>query len=367
MAKIELENVWKRFGRVEAVVDLTLDIPDGSFIALLGPSGCGKTTTMNMLSGLLQPTSGEIRFNGEVVNDLHPGKRNVGFVFQNYAIFTHMSAFDNIAFGLRVVRKQPAETVEREVERVAELLDISHLLEQRAADLSVNDMQKVAIGRSMITNPGIFLLDEPFSNLDAAFRAYMRAEMKKLQRELRQTMIYVTHDQVEAMAMADHIAIMDLGKLQQYGTPDEVYNSPANRFVAHFVGSTTMNFLPAELGATDGSLELRLPIPEARPIVLEDGSAKLLDEKGERGHTLGIRPEHLELLDPANERADARGTVLLVEPLGARNIVHLRAGEIDFRVVVPPTIRPRVGDALGIELERKYVHVFDDMTGKALR
>ena len=366
MARIELENVWKRFGHVEAVVDLTLDIPDGSFIALLGPSGCGKTTTMNMLSGLLQPTSGEIRFNGKVVNDLDSGKRNVGFVFQNYAIFTHMSAFDNIAFGLRV-RKQPADQIKGEVERVAKLLDISHLLDRRAADLSVNDMQKVAIGRSMITNPGIFLLDEPFSNLDAAFRAYMRAEMKKLQRELEQTMIYVTHDQVEAMAMADHIAIMDLGKLQQYGTPDEVYNSPTNRFVAHFVGSTTMNFLPAELGTADGSLELRLPIPEARPIVLEPGTASLLEEKGEHGHTLGIRPEHLQLLDPASERADARGTVVLVEPLGARNIVHLRSGEADFRAVVPPTIRPRVGDALGIELGREFVHVFDDTTGKALR
>ncbi|MCC6223124.1 MAG: ABC transporter ATP-binding protein [Thermoleophilia bacterium] len=366
MARIELEHVWKRFDRVEAVADLSLEIPDGSFVALLGPSGCGKTTTMNMLSGLLQPTSGEIRFNGQVVNNLDPGKRNVGFVFQNYAIFTHMSAFDNIAFGLRI-KKQPADQIRAEVDRVASLLDITHLLDRRATDLSVNDMQKVAIGRSMITNPGIFLLDEPFSNLDAAFRAYMRAEMKKLQRELGQTMIYVTHDQVEAMAMADHIAIMDLGKLQQYGTPNEVYNSPANRFVAHFVGSTTMNFLATELGVADDALELRLPVPDARPVVLEPGTAALIERKGAGSHTLGIRPEHMRLLDPDSDRANTRGTVVLVEPLGARNIVHLRAGEAGFRVVVPPTIRPRIGDALGLELERAHVHVFDDDTGEALR
>lgn len=289
MAKIELENVWKRFGRVEAVVDLTLDIPDGSFIALLGPSGCGKTTTMNMLSGLLQPTSGEIRFNGEVVNDLHPGKRNVGFVFQNYAIFTHMSAFDNIAFGLRVVRKQPAETVEREVERVAELLDISHLLEQRAADLSVNDMQKVAIGRSMITNPGIFLLDEPFSNLDAAFRAYMRAEMKKLQRELRQTMIYVTHDQVEAMGLGERIAVLEAGTVHQIGTPAQVYDDPRDAFVATFIGSPPMNLI-----RTDAAF-------------------------------VGVRPEHLlpRTAFAADERTEAYPLVVhRVENLGADRYVY---------------------------------------------
>ena len=225
--------------------DLDLEIEDGSFVALLGPSGCGKSTTMNMLSGLLEPTRGEMLFDGKVVNKLKPGDRNIGFVFQNYAIFTHMSAFDNIAFGLRV-RKRPANEIDQEVREVAQLLGIEEVLDRRTIDLSVNDLQKVAIGRSMITKPGIFLLDEPFSNLDAGFRSYMRAELKKLQRELEQTMIYVTHDQVEAMSMAERIAIMDRGRLQQYGTPDEVYNQPANRFVAGFVGSTMMNFLPTD-------------------------------------------------------------------------------------------------------------------------
>lgn len=235
MARIELENVWKRFGHVEAVVDLTLDIPDGSFIALLGPSGCGKTTTMNMLSGLLQPTSGEIRFNGKVVNDLDSGKRNVGFVFQNYAIFTHMSAFDNIAFGLRV-RKQPADQIKGEVERVAKLLDISHLLDRRAADLSVNDMQKVAIGRSMITNPGIFLLDEPFSNLDVDLRERLSVEVRAILKEAGTTAILVTHDQNEAFAIADQVGIMNGGTIEQWDSAYDIYHRPRTRFVADFIG-----------------------------------------------------------------------------------------------------------------------------------
>ncbi len=368
MARIEIERVTKRFGKLDAVIDLDLEIEHGTFTALLGPSGCGKTTTMNMLSGLLAPTAGEIRFDGRRVNEDEPGRRNVGFVFQNYAIFTHMSAFDNIALGLRIKKLSKAE-VAAEVQRVARMLEIEDLLERRAAGLSVNDMQKVAIGRSMITNPDIFLLDEPFSNLDAAFRAYMRAELKRLQRELGQTMVYVTHDQIEAMSMAERIAIMNEGRLQQYGSPDEVYNRPANRFVAQFVGSTVMNFLPVEIERWGDSLGLRIPIDDAAPIVLagESGAVRAMGGNGGGGpFTLGIRPEHIRVVG-AEAAGDLRGTVTLVEPLGARNVVHLRAGERGFRIVVPPTTRPRIGDDVGVELDRSRIHVFDDATGLALR
>ena len=266
MAEIQIQNVTRTFGRFTAVDDLDLVIEDGTFVALLGPSGCGKSTTMNMLSGLLEPTRGDILFDGEVVNKLKPGDRNIGFVFQNYAIFTHMSAFDNIAFGLKVRKRPGREDPSRRCTRSRELLGIEEMLDRRTTELSVNDLQKVAIGRSMITKPGIFLLDEPFSNLDAGFRSYMRAELKKLQRELSQTMIYVTHDQVEAMSMAEKIAIMDRGQLQQYGSPDEVYNYPANRFVAGFVGSTTMNFVPTMLDHSGDDLVLTLPVADSRPV-----------------------------------------------------------------------------------------------------
>ena len=217
MAEIRLQNLTKHFGALRAVEDFTLDIPHGGFIALLGPSGCGKTTTMNMISGLERPTAGEIYFDDRPISRLEPGQRNVGFVFQNYAIFTHMTVYENLAFGLRVKPKheRPAqEELDRRVRRVSETVGVPNILDLKCGRLSVNDMQKVALGRSMIVEPATFVLDEPFSNLDSAFRAYMRAELKRIQHELGQTMIYVTHDQVEAMGMADRIAVMDLGRLQ---------------------------------------------------------------------------------------------------------------------------------------------------------
>ena len=221
MAKIHLQHLTKQFpGGLVAVNDLELVIPDGSFVALLGPSGCGKTTTMNMISGLEKPTSGEIYFDEQPITRLPPGARTVGFVFQNYAIFTHMSVAENISFGLRVSKPRPPRAeIDRRVGDVAGILGLTGMLDRNASRLSVNDMQLVALGRSMIVNPAIFLLDEPFSNLDAAFRAYMRAELKRIQHEVGQTMVYVTHDQVEAMSMADHIAVMDAGRLTSCTTP----------------------------------------------------------------------------------------------------------------------------------------------------
>jgi multiple sugar transport system ATP-binding protein len=346
MAEIRLEDLTKDFGPLVAVRDLQLTVPDGSFTALLGPSGCGKTTTMNMISGLERPTSGEIYFDDRAMSRVDPGRRNVGFVFQNYAIFTHMRVYDNLAFGLRVRKPRPdkAET-DREVQRVAEIVGVARILERKAGRLSVNDMQKVALGRSMIVAPAIFLLDEPFSNLDAAFRAYMRAELKRIQSEIGQTMVYVTHDQVEAMSMADQIAVMDLGVLQQFGTPHEIYNSPANRFVAGFVGSTQMNFLPAQ------DVPVELPA----------------QARNDRSVTVGIRPENLSLVAPDSADATLKAKVNLVEPLGAKDVVHVTTEHQDVRVIATPGTRPRIGDQVGIVFDRQRLHVFDDETGEAVR
>jgi multiple sugar transport system ATP-binding protein len=346
MAEIRLEHLTKDFGSLVAVRDLQLTVPDGSFTALLGPSGCGKTTTMNMISGLERPTTGEIYFDDRAMSRVDPGRRNVGFVFQNYAIFTHMRVYDNLAFGLRVRKPRPdkAET-DREVQRVAEIVGVAKILERKAGRLSVNDMQKVALGRSMIVSPAIFLLDEPFSNLDAAFRAYMRAELKRIQSEVGQTMVYVTHDQVEAMSMADQIAVMDLGVLQQFGTPHEIYNSPTNRFVAGFVGSTQMNFLPAQ------------EVPIELPAQARNG----------RSVTVGIRPENLSLVAPDSAEATLKAKVNLVEPLGAKDVVHVTIDHQDLRVIATPGLRPRIGDQVGIAFDRQRLHVFDDETGEAVR
>jgi multiple sugar transport system ATP-binding protein len=345
MAKIHLEHLTKDFGSVVAVRDLELTVPDGSFTALLGPSGCGKTTTMNMISGLEQPTSGEIYFDDAPITRVDPGKRNVGFVFQNYAIFTHMRVYDNLAFGLRVRKPKPSkQEIDREVRRVAEVVGVHSVLERKAARLSVNDMQKVALGRSMIVNPAIFLLDEPFSNLDAAFRAYMRAELKRIQHELGQTTVYVTHDQVEAMSMADRIAVMNLGELQQYGSPEEIYDSPANRFVAGFVGSTQMNFLPAA--------EVPVELPAGRT--------------NGHGTTVGIRPESLTIVPVDSPDAALKAKVNLVEPLGAKDVVHVSMDRHDVRVVATPGARPRIGDNVGLAIDRRRVHVFDDETGQVV-
>jgi multiple sugar transport system ATP-binding protein len=346
MAEIRLEHLTKDFGSLVAVRDLQLTVPDGSFTALLGPSGCGKTTTMNMISGLERPTSGEIYFDDIAMSRVDPGRRNVGFVFQNYAIFTHMRVYDNLAFGLRVRKPRPdkAET-DREVQRVAEIVGVAKILERKAGRLSVNDMQKVALGRSMIVSPAIFLLDEPFSNLDAAFRAYMRAELKRIQSEVGQTMVYVTHDQVEAMSMADQIAVMNLGVLQQFGTPQEIYNSPTNRFVAGFVGSSQMNFLPAQ----EVPIELPGQARNGRPV------------------TVGIRPENLSLVAPDSAEATLKAKVNLVEPLGAKDVVHVTIDHQDLRVIATPGQRPRIGDQVGIAFDRQRLHVFDDETGEAVR
>ena len=363
MSSITLRALSKHFGTLKAVDNLDLDVPHGSFTALLGPSGCGKTTTMNMISGLERPTTGEVFFDEQAMSEVDIGKRNVGFVFQNYAIFTHMSVYENLAFGLK---SQPRRTrvsqaeIDSRVKEVADTVGLSAALDRPAARLSVNDLQKVALGRSMIMRPTIFLLDEPFSNLDSAFRAYMRAELKRIQHEVGQTMVYVTHDQVEAMGMADRIAVMDRGVLQQYGSPEDLYERPANTFVARFIGSVLNNFIPARYA--DGAL------------YVGDGSIALGDRRAafERsdpaaGLTATIRPERVMVVDPSSHQATLRGHVVLVEPLGPKDVVHLEHDGTPVRVLVPPNARPTLGSSLGLYFDPDQVHVFDDATGLAVR
>ena len=363
MSSITLTSLSKHFGQLRAVDELELDVPHGSFTALLGPSGCGKTTTMNMISGLERPTSGEVYFDERAMSGVEMGKRNVGFVFQNYAIFTHMTVAENLGFGLQSqprrsrVRK---DEIERRVQEVAETVGLSSALDRGAARLSVNDLQKVALGRSMIMRPTIFLLDEPFSNLDSAFRAYMRAELKRIQHDVGQTMVYVTHDQVEAMGMADRIAVMDRGQLQQYGSPEDLYERPANTFVARFIGSVLNNFLPVRYA------EGALTVGEGR-VELGDRRAAFERRTSGSGLTATIRPERVRVVDPGDGSATIRAIVTLVEPLGPKDVVHLEHEGTALRVALPPSSRPALGSALGLCFDADQVHVFDDETGLAVR
>ena len=366
MASIRLENLRKAFGPVVAVDNLSLEIPDGEFAALLGPSGCGKSTTMNMIAGLEIPSAGTIYFNGRPMTDVPPGKRGVGFVFQNYAIFSHMTVAENIGFGLKIGHQRKAD-IRREVAEVAKVLQLTPMLDMNAGRLSINDMQKVALGRSMITNPGIFLLDEPFSNLDAAFREYMRGELKRIQRRLGQTMIYVTHDQVEAMSMADKIAVMYCGELYQFGSPDEVYNWPVNQFVARFIGSPNMNFINCRYQAEAGRGYLvqkaggaKTPVDDQRRRLIEAGT--IADNL-----VLGIRPEHLKVGCQETDPDCWEASVYAIEPLGPKTVIHLKVGEDLIQVIAHSGYRPRVGERQYIGLAPGRMHIFDGKTKAVIR
>jgi len=355
MTAIYLENLSKSFGSFTALKDMNLEIADGEFVALLGPSGCGKSTTMNMISGLLEPTEGQIRFGDRDMRGVPMGKRGVGFVFQNYAIFTHMSVYDNLAYGLKATGVARSER-DRRVKDMAEFLHLTPMLNKPSAGWSVNILQRLAIGRSAIMEPAIFLLDEPLSNVDAAFRAVMRTELKHLQRQFRQTMVYVTHDQLEAMTMADRIAVMDHGKLLQVGTPIDVYNNPSNVFVAGFLGSPGMNLLPgrtiaapAGLCADLGSFGISAPLPVAG---LSEG----------RAIVYGFRPEHCELTSGEGIRLP----VTFVERIGARTTLHMGDETTSLRGVFDNDVPVRMGESVTLSIDPANIRLFDAKTGDAL-
>ena len=353
MTEIAIESLGKRFGDFTALADMNLTIGTGEFVALLGPSGCGKSTTMNMIAGMLDPSEGAIRFDGREMNGVPMAKRGVGFVFQNYAIFTQMTVRENLAYGLKAQGVARAE-VARRVGDIADLLQLTPMLDRRAAGLSVNILQRLAIGRSAVVEPAIFLLDEPLSNVDAAFRAVMRSELKALQRQFKQTMVYVTHDQLEAMTMADRIAVMDHGKLLQVGTPLEVYNNPADTFVARFIGAPGMNLLPGRVTGGDAGAVIDLgPAGHSGPLEVPRGGEVLF----------GFRPEEVHP-DPDGP---LRMRVQTVERIGARTILHLIAGTQEAKAVLDSeTPVPAQGEVFAFSLDAGAVRLFDPETERAL-
>lgn len=362
MTAIHLENLVKRFGAFTALKTMDLEIRDGEFMALLGPSGCGKSTTMNMIAGMESPSEGRILFDGRDMNGVAMARRGVGFVFQNYAIFTHMNVYDNLAYGLRV-RGLPDGDIDSRVKKIADFLQLTPLLKQPSAKLSVNILQRLAIGRSAIVEPAIFLLDEPLSNVDAAFRAVMRTELKHLQRQFRQTMVYVTHDQLEAMTMADRIAVMDHGVLQQVGTPLEVYNDPVNLFVAGFIGSPGMNLLKGSLADSDRGLVVDLgDLGRTAPLSPEVAAAARAHSG--RDVVYGFRPERVSLSETGEGMPMP---VTFIERIGARTIAHLGIGHQRVKAVFDNDVTAESGTTVSVAIEPASVRLFDAATGVAIR
>lgn len=356
MSGLTLRNITKSFGSTKAVDGLDLQIGEREFVSILGPSGCGKTTLLRMLAGLEQPDSGEILIGDKVVNDLPPARRDIAMVFQTYALYPHMSVAGNIEYPLR---KRGFSKKERllKLNAAAELLQLGDLLRRKPRELSGGQQQRVALGRAMVRDPEIFLLDEPLSNLDAKLRAHMRAELIRLQRRIGRTMVYVTHDQLEAMTMSDRIAIIRNGRLQQYAPPQEVYDRPANEFVAGFIGTPQMNFIDGHL-ASDGSFtrgDLRLDLSS---LPLDTVSGDVSDGVPVR---LGIRPEALQFDDGGQ---NAR--VSVIEPIGHELIVLLDFFGVDLTVRVAPTCKWSVDDVVTLRPAIDQIHVFDPGDGRRL-
>lgn len=364
VASVSIRNVRKCYGRAEVVRGVSLNIEPGEFIVLVGPSGCGKSTTLRMVAGLEEISGGEITIDGRIINDLAPKDRDVAMVFQNYALYPHLSVFENICFGLRLKRTKEEE-VRRAVHEAAEILDLSALLERKPSDLSGGQRQRVAMGRAIVRQPKVFLFDEPLSNLDAKLRTQMRAEIKRLHARLGTTVVYVTHDQVEAMTLADRIVVMRDGIIEQIGAPMEIFDNPVNTFVASFIGSPPMNLIPARVVAGDGGPVLAfgdlgaVPVPPNVVGRLSAGDATIL----------GARPEHLLVdAEPAPDVATFVGVVDIVEPLGSETILHVSIGSeapLVVRTEVRRSFKRGAAVTLGINLDG--VHVFDGETKKAIR
>ena len=290
MAQVSLRNIVKDFDNTQAVRGISLDIADKEFVVLVGPSGCGKSTTLRMIAGLEEVTDGEIRVDGEVVNDVPPKDRDMAMVFQNYALYPHMSVFENMSFGLRL-KHFPKDEIKRRVNEAARILDLAELLERKPRQLSGGQRQRVAMGRAIVRNPKVFLFDEPLSNLDAKLRVQMRTEIKRVHQKVKTTTVYVTHDQVEAMTLADRVVVMNHGVIEQVGTPQELYHHPRTRFVAGFIGSPAMNFIPCRLEQNGAGLKVRLSEQLALPV--PEGRTERYRAAAGRDMIFGIRPEHL--------------------------------------------------------------------------
>jgi len=363
MAQVMMKDLNKRFDEVHAVKDVNLHVRDKEFVVLVGPSGCGKSTTLRMVAGLEEITSGEIVIGDRVVNDLPPKDRDIAMVFQNYALYPHMTVYDNMAFGLRM-RKFPKAEIATRVQEAAEILGIQELLKRKPRQLSGGQRQRVAVGRAIVRHPQVFLFDEPLSNLDAKLRVQMRVELKRLHDRLETTAIYVTHDQVEAMTLGDRVVVMRDGWIQQVGEPLDLYSKPANRFVAGFIGSPAMNFVDATVSETNGALwaespGLRVMVPAAR-------AGALRPYTGQRV-TLGVRPEDLHVAtggDGGHGTFDA--VVDVVEPLGSEILLDVKVGPTVMVARVEPTVRVKVHEPLRLALDPERLHFFDAKTEAAL-
>jgi len=363
MAEVMLRKVVKRYDEVEAVRGIDLDIADHEFVVLVGPSGCGKSTTLRMIAGLEDITDGDIMIGGDVVNDVPPKDRDIAMVFQNYALYPHMTVAENMSFGLRL-KHYPKAEIKSRVTEAARMLDITDLIDRKPKQLSGGQRQRVAMGRAIVRNPKVFLFDEPLSNLDAKLRVQMRIEIKKVHQKVRTTTVYVTHDQVEAMTLADRVVVMNKGRIEQIGTPNDLYHNPATRFVAGFIGSPAMNFLPCRLEDVGGKLNIRLtdriafPLPAARAARYQGVSRtdKLL---------LGIRPEHLaEASVHPESGVEAFDAVLdVTEPMGMETLVYFTMDGTQVCGRVNPNAGARDGAPLRLAVDLNNMHLLNEVTG----
>lgn len=350
MANLSINSLVKTYGQTEVLHSIDLAIEEGEFVVLVGPSGCGKSTTLRLIAGLEEVTSGTIEIGDKVVNNLEPKDRDIAMVFQNYAIYPHMTVRKNIGFGLRS-SKMPKADKDQRIDEIAEILGMTDLLSRKPSQLSGGQRQRVAIGRAMVRDPAVFLFDEPLSNLDAQLRTQMRLEIKKLHQRVGATIVFVTHDQVEAMTMADRIVIMKDGYIQQVGTPSEVYHSPANTFVASFIGSPAMNMIPATVTGGAVQIDGGASVPLATPIAQD------------RKVTLGIRPEDLE---PVDGPALISGSVNVREPLGHETLIHVGTAHGDIIAKADGRTPPDLGHTVNLGAAAQNIHIFDPDSGAAL-
>lgn len=353
MSTVDLVSLRKVYGSTEVLHGIDVSISQGELLALVGPSGCGKSTLLRMIAGLESVTGGDIRFDGASVNDISPKRRNIAMVFQNYALYPHMTVRENISLNLRISRL-PREEVRHRVEEAARLLEIEGILDRRPSQLSGGQRQRVAMGRAIVRNPSVFLFDEPLSNLDAKLRVQMRAEIKALHQKVRTTSIYVTHDQIEAMTLADRVAVMNAGRIEQLGTPMELYSAPANRFVGGFIGSPAMNFLPAVISG-----DLALLAGGKHSLPLPPGARVAEGDKVQ----IGLRPEHLRI----SETPRLLGIVRQIEPTGSQT--HLGVEILDRQMIVVlegmHSLQP--GQPIGLDIQPQQIQIFSEETGETLR
>ncbi len=377
MASLSLRHIYKKYpGGVTAVSDFSLEIQDKEFIVLVGPSGCGKSTTLRMIAGLEEITEGELYIGDRLVNEVAPKDRDIAMVFQNYALYPHMTVYDNMAFGLKL-RKTPKDQIKKRVQEAAEVLDISHLLDRKPKALSGGQRQRVALGRAIVREPQVFLLDEPLSNLDAKLRAQMRTQLSKLHKRLGTTFIYVTHDQIEAMTMGDRIVVMKDGIIQQVDSPTNLYDKPCNVFVAGFMGSPQMNFVDSKLVEKDGIVHVRfgaiaegstgkvydIPIPEGK------AKKEVLAPYIGKDVILGIRPENIrdeEMFLAANESSTVEAHVDVTELMGAETYLYIDLEGTPVTARVSPRTTAKAGDTIKVAFDLNKIHLFDKETEKVI-